>query len=204
MKGLPIRVPASAVPANGATKHAAASTSTIVLRRRDTTSAAAAPSNIARTPGSGTGTPPGGGVADDSLADFAWDCFMAWLAAGAPSKTGWPLSTLGVFGNDATARRLTPYIRAWPGEAAHARAVAALDVLAAIGSDVALMLLNGPEPYEHAVRCINIEIDRLKLIMAQRKGRARKKREKLEQQAHQNVSVKASIDIAEGEHESMN
>src|SRR5690606_22999303 len=46
----------------------------------------------------------------DSLADFAWDCFMAWLAAGAPSKTGWPLSTLGVFGNDATARRLTPYI----------------------------------------------------------------------------------------------
>jgi len=68
----------------------------------------------------------------------------------------------------------------------------------------ALMLLNGPEPYEHAVRCINTEIDRLKLIMAQRKGRARKKREKLEQQAHQNVSVKASIDIAEGEHESMN
>ena len=79
----------------------------------------------------------------ESLADFAWDCFTAWLYAGAPSKTGWPLATLGLFGNDETARRLTPYIRTWPGEAAHARAVAALDVLATIGSDVALMLLNG-------------------------------------------------------------
>jgi hypothetical protein len=79
----------------------------------------------------------------DSLAEFTWDCFAAWLYAGAPSKDGWILSALGLFGNDETARKLTPYIRAWPGEAAHARAVAGLDVLAAIGSDVALMLLNG-------------------------------------------------------------
>jgi hypothetical protein len=50
---------------------------------------------------------------------------------------------LGQFGNDDTARKLTPFMRAWPGEAAHARAVTGLDVLAAIGSDVALMLLNG-------------------------------------------------------------
>jgi hypothetical protein len=34
-------------------------------------------------------------------------------------------------------------IRAWPGESAHARAVVGLDVLAAIGSDVALMHLHG-------------------------------------------------------------
>ncbi|NZA25471.1 DUF4132 domain-containing protein [Luteimonas sp. SJ-92] len=79
----------------------------------------------------------------DSLADFAWDCFAAWLYAGAPSKDGWALTALGLFGNDETARKLTPYLRAWPGEAAHARAVAGLDVLAMIGSDVALMLLNG-------------------------------------------------------------
>lgn len=79
----------------------------------------------------------------DSLAEFAWDAFTAWLEAGGPSKDGWSLPALGFFGNDDTARKLTPFIRAWPGESAHARAVTGLDVLAAIGSDVALMLLNG-------------------------------------------------------------
>jgi predicted DNA-binding WGR domain protein len=79
----------------------------------------------------------------DSLAGFAWDAFTAWLEAGGPSKEGWALTALGFFGNDDTARKLTPFIRAWPGEAAHARAVTGLDVLATIGSDVALMLLNG-------------------------------------------------------------
>lgn len=81
--------------------------------------------------------------APESLADFAWDAFSAWLEAGGPSKEGWALTVLGFLGNDDTARRLTPFIRAWPGEAAHARAVTGLDVLAGIGSDVALMLLNG-------------------------------------------------------------
>ena len=79
----------------------------------------------------------------ESLANFAWDCFAAWLNAGAPSKEGWALTALGLFGNDDTARKLTVYIRVWPGEASHARAVTGLDVLAAIGTDVALMLLNG-------------------------------------------------------------
>ncbi|RQO47745.1 polymerase [Variovorax sp. KBW07] len=79
----------------------------------------------------------------DSLAEFAWDAFSAWLEASGPSKEGWALTSLGLFGNDDTARKLTPFIRAWPGEAAHARAVTGLDVLATIGSDVALMLLNG-------------------------------------------------------------
>ena len=78
-----------------------------------------------------------------SLADFAWDCFSAWLNAGAPSKEAWALTNLGLLGTDDTARKLTPYVRAWPGEAAHARAVTGLDVLAAIGTDVSLMLLNG-------------------------------------------------------------
>lgn len=79
----------------------------------------------------------------DSLAAFAWDCFRAWLDSGAPARDKWALAALGWFGNDDTARKLAPYLRAWPGEAAHARAVAGLDVLADIGSDVALMLLNG-------------------------------------------------------------
>nr|EGB7641594.1 DUF4132 domain-containing protein [Escherichia coli] len=53
----------------------------------------------------------------DSLAEFAWDLF--------------------------TARKLTPLIRAWPGESQHKRATVGLDILAAIGSDIALMQLNG-------------------------------------------------------------
>ncbi|WP_342152886.1 DUF4132 domain-containing protein [Methylorubrum sp. SB2] len=79
----------------------------------------------------------------DSLAAFAFDLFSAWTAAGTPSKDGWALRALGWFGNDATARDLTRLIRRWPGESAHARAVTGLDVLCDIGSDVALMNLNG-------------------------------------------------------------
>lgn len=78
-----------------------------------------------------------------SLAEFAWDLFEAWMAAGAPSKEAWAFTALGLLGDDETARRLAPRIREWPGESAHARAVTGLDLLAAIGSDVALMHLNG-------------------------------------------------------------
>jgi predicted DNA-binding WGR domain protein len=78
-----------------------------------------------------------------SLGAFAWDLFQSWLIAGAPSKEGWAFSALAHLGDDECARKLALLIRAWPGEGAHARAVAGLDVLAAIGSDVALMHLNG-------------------------------------------------------------
>ncbi|MCL2716249.1 MAG: DUF4132 domain-containing protein [Alphaproteobacteria bacterium] len=78
-----------------------------------------------------------------SLAAFAWDLFSAWLANGAPSKDGWAMRAVGWLGDDECARRLTQLIRKWPGESAHARAVTGLDVLADIGSDIALMNLNG-------------------------------------------------------------
>lgn len=78
-----------------------------------------------------------------SLSAFAWDLFSAWLLAGAPAKEAWAFEALGHLGDDASARRLAPLVRQWPGEAAHARAVMGLDVLAAIGTDVALMHLNG-------------------------------------------------------------
>ncbi|MEQ1819954.1 MAG: DUF4132 domain-containing protein, partial [Terricaulis sp.] len=79
----------------------------------------------------------------DSLARFSWDLFSAWLAEGAPSKEGWAFRALGWFGDDECARQLTRLVRKWPGESAHARAVTGLDVLADIGTDVALMNLNG-------------------------------------------------------------
>ncbi|MBW4718482.1 DUF4132 domain-containing protein [Saccharothrix obliqua] len=77
-----------------------------------------------------------------SLAEFAWALFERWRGAGMPSKDGWALGALGLLGDDDTARLLAPLIKAWPGESGHARAVAGLDVLAAIGTDVALVQLN--------------------------------------------------------------
>jgi hypothetical protein len=78
-----------------------------------------------------------------SLGAFAWDLLLVWLAAGAPPKEDWALRAVGWLGDDECARRLTALIRKWPGESAHARAVTGLDALADIGSDVALMNLNG-------------------------------------------------------------
>lgn len=78
-----------------------------------------------------------------SLNAFAWDLFRAWHDRGGNPNEKWAFTALGVFGSDDSARKLTPMIRAWPGEKLHARAVIGLDVLAAIGTDTALMLLNG-------------------------------------------------------------
>ncbi|MCL2466567.1 MAG: DUF4132 domain-containing protein [Micrococcales bacterium] len=76
-----------------------------------------------------------------SSAAFAWGLFEQWQLAGYPASGGWVLDALGVLGDDDTARRLAPLVRVWPGESAHGRAVKGLDVLLAIGSDVALMQL---------------------------------------------------------------
>lgn len=78
-----------------------------------------------------------------SLARFGWALFQRWLATGAGSKEQWAFRALGLIGDDECADQLAPLLRAWPGESQHARAVVGLDVLAAIGSDVALMHLNG-------------------------------------------------------------
>jgi len=79
----------------------------------------------------------------ESLAEFAWQLFQRWQAAGASAKESWVLDALGLLGDDETVRRLTPLILAWPGEGGHARAVTGVGVLAAIGTDVALMHLHG-------------------------------------------------------------
>ncbi|MEU6589682.1 DUF4132 domain-containing protein [Streptomyces sp. NPDC046881] len=79
----------------------------------------------------------------DSLAGFAWALFEQWRLAGMPAKDSWALHALGWLGDDDTVRRLTPIVRAWPGEGAHHRAVEGLTVLATIGTDVALLHLHG-------------------------------------------------------------
>ena len=77
-----------------------------------------------------------------SLSEFAWALFQEWMLADAPSKHDWALMALGHFGDDEIARKLAPKIREWPGEGGHARAVKGLEILALIGSDVALMHLD--------------------------------------------------------------
>ncbi|MFV2216030.1 DUF4132 domain-containing protein, partial [Actinomadura sp. LOL_016] len=77
-----------------------------------------------------------------SLAEFGWALFRWWKLCGAPAKENWAFTQLGLVGDGETVRRLTPVIRAWPGEGGHAKAVTGLDVLAAIGTDTALMHLN--------------------------------------------------------------
>jgi hypothetical protein len=79
----------------------------------------------------------------DSLARFGWALFEEWRLAGMPAKESWILQSLGILGDDETVRHLTPLLRDWPGEGAHHRAVEGLNVLAAIGSDVALLHLHG-------------------------------------------------------------
>jgi predicted DNA-binding WGR domain protein len=79
----------------------------------------------------------------DSLAEFAWSLFHRWKGSDSGVKEAWAMEALALVGNDETVRRLAPLIRAWPAEGGHARAVAGLDVLAAIGTDVALMHLHG-------------------------------------------------------------
>ncbi|MFG1606747.1 DUF4132 domain-containing protein [Actinoplanes sp. NPDC049265] len=75
------------------------------------------------------------------LAALAWELFRRWDGHGADSRDGWAMHALGLLGDDDTVRRLTPLILQWPGRNHHARAVTGVSVLAAIGSDLALLHL---------------------------------------------------------------
>lgn len=72
-----------------------------------------------------------------------WELFEAWQRNDAPGKEKWTLIAMGHLGGDECALRLTPYVRAWPGASQHQRAVLGLEVLRHIGTDTALMQING-------------------------------------------------------------
>ena len=72
-----------------------------------------------------------------SLASFAWGAFEEWAAKG-QKDSEWIFDSLSYLGDDACARKLTPYIRNWPRVNGIARARKGLEILAAIGTDVAL------------------------------------------------------------------
>lgn len=75
----------------------------------------------------------------DSLAEFCWELYSTWHTAGGPAKDKWAFFALSHFGGDEAVRRLSPAIRVWPQEGLFARAEQGLDVLASIGTDLALM-----------------------------------------------------------------
>ncbi|MEV4508561.1 DUF4132 domain-containing protein [Dactylosporangium sp. NPDC049525] len=78
-----------------------------------------------------------------SLAEFGRALFQHWLNADAPSKCNWAYeTTLSLTGDDETVRRLSPLIRTWPSQLMLARAVTGVEILARIGSDLALMHLH--------------------------------------------------------------
>jgi hypothetical protein len=53
------------------------------------------------------------------------------------------MGAIGRLGGDGCVLKLTPLVREWPGESQHARAVFGLECLREVGSDTALMALNG-------------------------------------------------------------
>ncbi len=82
--------------------------------------------------------------ADRRSADaFAWKLFEQWLADGGPAKAKWEMMAVGLLGTDVSALKLAPLIRVWPGESQHPRAVLGLECLRTIGTDTALMQING-------------------------------------------------------------
>ena len=72
-----------------------------------------------------------------SLANFAFSAFEEWAAKG-DKASEWMFDTLAYLGDDDCARKLTPHIREWPRQNGTGKAKKGLEILAAIGSDVAL------------------------------------------------------------------
>ncbi|WP_329521929.1 DUF4132 domain-containing protein [Spirillospora sp. NBC_01491] len=77
-----------------------------------------------------------------SLTAFSWDLFERWREHGEDFADAWTLTALGLLGDDEVARRLAPIVHAWPGENGHTKAVKGVDILALIGSETALMMLD--------------------------------------------------------------
>lgn len=77
-----------------------------------------------------------------SLDRFAIALMQAWERSGGATASQWALHALGHVGSDAVVKQLAADIRRWPREKAKARALVALEVLARMGTDVALLHLD--------------------------------------------------------------
>lgn len=76
-----------------------------------------------------------------SLADFGWKLLESWLDAGMPSSGVWALNALAHCGDDAAATKVAALLPAWQDRDGQRHAQIALECLATLGSDVALLHL---------------------------------------------------------------
>jgi predicted DNA-binding WGR domain protein len=97
-----------------------------------------------------------------ALDGFGWALFQQWLGEGAASKDKWAMLAVGLLGDDRSVFKLAPLVKLWPGESQHQRAVTGLYCLRSIGTDTALMQINGIAQKaqfkaikEHANKCID-------------------------------------------------
>jgi ankyrin repeat protein len=72
-----------------------------------------------------------------SLASFVWAAFVEWAEKG-NKNSEWIFEALAYFGDDACARKLATYIRNWPSRGGIVKSYKGLEILAEIGTDVAL------------------------------------------------------------------
>lgn len=77
------------------------------------------------------------------LDEFVWKLFERWRADDSPTDEKWAMIAVGLLGGDASAIKLAPSIRIWPGVSQHSRAVLGLLCLQSIGTDIALMQIHG-------------------------------------------------------------
>ncbi len=78
----------------------------------------------------------------DSLAQFIWDAYDSWNNNGSPTKESVIFQHLAPFASDETARKLGTLTRQWANNSVWVRAIAGIDMLAQIGSDIALLHIN--------------------------------------------------------------
>jgi hypothetical protein len=76
-----------------------------------------------------------------SLAGFAWKLAESWLDDGMPTTGTWALNALGFFGDDSSVSRVMELLPGWRDREGQQRARTALECLAAIGTDSALLQL---------------------------------------------------------------
>jgi hypothetical protein len=77
-----------------------------------------------------------------SLARLAMCLFVQWLAVDGPAKDGWAFRALGFFGDAEIARTLGPMAKDWAPGGLPTRAQAAVDVLAAMDHDAAILAVH--------------------------------------------------------------
>ncbi|GAA2431708.1 hypothetical protein GCM10010191_51950 [Actinomadura vinacea] len=77
-----------------------------------------------------------------TLAEFGWNLFERWRMSGESTRIAWAQTQLCWTGDDEIARRLGGMARSWPGQDGIKLPLKALEVLAGIGTDVAVMQLH--------------------------------------------------------------